>query len=97
MKIKNAEWRKQMQIKIDYNNMMADYIGEEQGFTTKDFSDSDFDAYRNHKIGFVFQNYNLIPHQSILKNVELALSISGISKKERRNKFKSGQIQLKTS
>lgn len=56
------------------------------GKSTKDFNDIDFDTYRNHKIGFVFQNYNLIMHQSILKNVELALSISGISKKERRER-----------
>lgn len=56
------------------------------GKSTSKFNDSDFDTYRNHNIGFVFQNYNLIPHQSILKNVELALSISGISKKERRER-----------
>lgn len=56
------------------------------GKSTKNFSDNDFDTYRNHKIGFVFQSYNLIPHQNILKNVELALSISGISKKERRSR-----------
>ena len=53
------------------------------GKTTKDFKDRDWDSYRNHSVGFVFQSYNLIPHQRILENVELALTISGISKKER--------------
>lgn len=52
--------------------------------STKDFSDRDWDAYRNHTIGFVFQSYNLIPHQTVLENVELALTLSGISKQERR-------------
>lgn len=52
--------------------------------STKKYKDRDWDSYRNHTIGFVFQSYNLIPHQSILSNVELALTISGISKKERR-------------
>ncbi len=51
--------------------------------STKKYTDRDWDSYRNHTIGFVFQSYNLIPHQSILSNVELALTISGISKKER--------------
>ena len=54
-----------------------------QGKSTKNFKDNDWDTYRNHSIGFVFQSYNLIPHQTILKNVELALTISGISKEER--------------
>ncbi len=54
------------------------------GKSTKDFKDRDWDTYRNHSIGFVFQSYNLIPHQTILSNVELALTISGVSKKERR-------------
>ncbi len=54
------------------------------GVSTKKYKDSDWDAYRNHSIGFVFQSYNLIPHQSVLNNVELALTISGVSKKERR-------------
>jgi putative ABC transport system permease protein len=54
--------------------------------STKDFSDGDWDIYRNHSIGFVFQNYNLIPHQTVLSNVELALTLSGISKSERRER-----------
>ena len=58
------------------------------GKSTKDFRDADWDAYRNHSIGFVFQSYNLIPHQSVLANVELALTISGISKAERRARAK---------
>lgn len=54
--------------------------------STKRYKDRDWDSYRNHTIGFVFQSYNLIPHQSVLANVELALTISGISKKERRER-----------
>ena len=54
--------------------------------STKKYKDRDWDAYRNHTIGFVFQSYNLIPHQSVLANVELALTISGISKSERRQR-----------
>lgn len=54
--------------------------------STKKYSDRDWDSYRNHRVGFVFQNYNLIPHQTILSNVELALALSGVSKKERRKK-----------
>ena len=56
------------------------------GKSTKEFKDRDWDAYRNHSVGFVFQSYNLIPHQNILSNVELALTLSGVSKKERRKK-----------
>jgi putative ABC transport system permease protein len=56
------------------------------GTSTKKYKDRDWDSYRNHTIGFVFQSYNLIPHQTILANVELALTISGISKEERREK-----------
>lgn len=54
--------------------------------STKKYKDKDWDSYRNHRIGFVFQSYNLIPHQSVLSNVELALTLSGIGKKERRKK-----------
>ncbi len=53
------------------------------GRSTKEFKDHDWDVYRNHKIGFVFQSYNLIPHENILENVELALTIAGLSKEER--------------
>ena len=56
------------------------------GKSTKDFSDADWDSYRNHSIGFVFQSYNLIPHQTVLSNVELALTLSGVSKSERRER-----------
>lgn len=56
------------------------------GKSTKDFTDGDWDSYRNHSIGFVFQTYNLIPHQSVLANVELALTLSGVSKSERRQR-----------
>ena len=54
------------------------------GRSTKDYKDRDWDGYRNHRIGFVFQSYHLIPHQSVLQNVELALTLSGVSKRERR-------------
>ena len=60
-----------------------------EGRSTKDFKDGDWDSYRNHSIGFVFQNYNLIPHQSVLSNVELALTLSGVSKAERKAKAKA--------
>lgn len=56
------------------------------GKSTKDYKDHDWDVYRNHRIGFVFQSYNLIPHQTILENVEIALTIAGISKAERRQR-----------
>ncbi len=56
------------------------------GKSTKQFKDRDWDAYRNHSIGFVFQSYNLIPHQTVLSNVELALTLSGVSKNERRKR-----------
>lgn len=58
------------------------------GVSTKDFKDRDWDSYRNHSIGFVFQSYNLIPHQTVLQNVELALTLSGVSKNERRERAK---------
>ena len=56
------------------------------GISTKKYKDRDWDSYRNHTIGFVFQSYNLIPHQTVLSNVELALTISGISKAERKKR-----------
>lgn len=56
------------------------------GKSTKDFEDRDWDSYRNHSVGFVFQSYNLIPHQTVLSNVELALTLSGVSKAERRQR-----------
>ncbi len=56
------------------------------GISTQKYKDGDWNSYRNHTIGFVFQSYNLIPHQSVLSNVELALTISGISKSERRKR-----------
>lgn len=58
------------------------------GRSTKDFSDRDWDIYRNHRIGFIFQSYNLIPHQNIMSNVELALTIAGLPKKERQERAK---------
>ncbi len=57
-----------------------------KGVSTKHFKDADWDAYRNHSIGFVFQSYNLIPHQSVLGNVELALTLSGVSPSERKER-----------
>ena len=58
------------------------------GRSTKEYKDSDWDTYRNHSVGFVFQSYNLIPHQTVLQNVELALTLSGVSKAERRRRAK---------
>ncbi len=57
-----------------------------KGVSTKNYKDRDWDAYRNHSIGFVFQSYNLIPHQTVLGNVELALTLSGVSPQERRER-----------
>ena len=57
-----------------------------RGKSTKQFRESDWDTYRNHSVGFVFQSYNLIPHQSVLSNVELALTLSGVGKEERRRR-----------
>lgn len=59
------------------------------GVSTKQYKDADWDSYRNNSIGFVFQSYNLIPHQSVLSNVELALTLAGVSKKERRERAAS--------
>ncbi len=59
------------------------------GKSTKDYKDRDWDNYRNHSVGFVFQSYNLIPHQTVLQNVELALSLSGVAKSERRARAKA--------
>ena len=56
------------------------------GVSTKEYTDRDWDTYRNHNVGFVFQSYNLIPHQTALQNVELALTLSGIEPKERRRR-----------
>lgn len=58
------------------------------GTSTKKYKDRDWDTYRNHRVGFVFQSYNLIPHQSVLANVELALTLSGVSKTERKKRAK---------
>ena len=58
------------------------------GISTKQYNDRDWDSYRNHSVGFVFQSYNLIPHQTVLVNVELALTLSGVSKNERRERAK---------
>ena len=59
-----------------------------EGKSTKDFTDTDWDNYRNHSVGFVFQSYNLIPHQTVLSNVELALTLSGVSKEDRKKRAK---------
>ena len=64
------------------------------GVSTKKYKDSDWDSYRNHSIGFVFQSYNLIPHQTVLSNVELALTLSGVSKAERRARAKEALKQV---
>ena len=64
------------------------------GISTKNYKEKDWNAYRNHTVGFVFQSYNLIPHQSVLANVELALTISGISSSERRERAKEALRQV---
>ncbi|MBQ3356228.1 MAG: ABC transporter ATP-binding protein/permease [Oscillospiraceae bacterium] len=64
------------------------------GISTKKYKARDWDAYRNHSIGFVFQSYNLIPHQTVLRNVELALTIGGVSKRERTRRAKDALEQV---
>lgn len=64
------------------------------GRSTKEYRDRDWDTYRNHAVGFVFQSYNLIPHQTVLSNVELALTLSGVSKTERRKRAKDALKQV---
>lgn len=64
------------------------------GISTKDYKDRDWDTYRNHSIGFVFQSYNLIPHQTVLQNVELALTVSGVSKAQRRARAETALEQV---
>ncbi len=64
------------------------------GVSTKNYKDRDWDVYRNHRIGFVFQSYNLIPHQTILGNVELSLTIAGVSKSERRKRAEEALIKV---
>lgn len=64
------------------------------GISTKEYNDRDWDTYRNHKVGFVFQSYNLIPHQTVLSNVELALTLSGVSKVQRRKLAKDALIKV---
>src|SRR5665647_3118229 len=62
--------------------------------STKEFKDANWDSYRNHSIGFVFQSYNLIPHQTALSNVELALTLSGVPKTERRQRAKDVLVKV---
>lgn len=64
------------------------------GRSTDKYTDRDWDTYRNHSVGFVFQTYNLIPHQTVLSNVELALTISGVSKSERRARAREALVQV---
>ena len=72
----------------DSGNLIID------GVSTKDFKDADWDSYRNHRIGFVFQSYNLITHQTVLSNVKLALTLSGISKREATEMAKKALIEV---
>ena len=65
-----------------------------KGVSTKNYGDREWDSYRNHSVGFVFQSYNLIPHQSVLANVEIALSLSGVARKERRERAKKALEQV---
>lgn len=62
--------------------------------STKDYKDKDWDSYRNHSVGFIFQSYNLIPHQTVLSNVELALTLAGVSKAERRKRAENALIDV---
>ncbi|MBQ8545735.1 MAG: ABC transporter ATP-binding protein/permease [Clostridia bacterium] len=62
--------------------------------STKKFTDRDWDTYRNHSVGFIFQSYNLIPHQTVLKNVELALTLAGVSSVERRERAKAALVKV---
>ena len=64
------------------------------GVSTKHYKDRDWDTYRNHSVGFVFQSYNLIPHQTVLSNVELALTLTGVGRKERRERAKKALEQV---
>ena len=64
------------------------------GKSTKNFTDGDWDTYRNHSIGFVFQSYNLIPHQTVLANVELALTLSGVAPAERKARAREALEKL---
>ena len=64
------------------------------GKSTKAYKDRDWDVYRNHRVGFVFQSYNLIPHQTVLGNVEIALTIAGLSKAERKKRAKEALIRV---
>ena len=64
------------------------------GISTKKYNDRDWDTYRNHRVGFVFQNYNLITHQTVLSNVELALTLSGVDKKERKRRAEEALIKV---
>ncbi len=64
------------------------------GRSTKEYSDHDWDTYRNHSVGFVFQNYNLIPHQTVLSNVELAMTLTGVSKAERRQRATEALVKV---
>ncbi len=65
-----------------------------KGKSTKEYTDKEWDAYRNHSVGFVFQNYNLIPHQTVLSNVEIALTLSGVSRAERRKRAKDALCRV---
>lgn len=74
--------------RYDYGDLVVD------GVSTEDYKDRDWDGYRNHSIGFIFQSYNLIPHLSILKNVELALTIGGVSGRERKRRAKEALFKV---